>query len=86
MSCPTLTDPDSGFVVTEVIGTKTTATFTCVDGYYLSGSSILTCKTSGSWDKTIPTCSKYSFMMTSHNKVSLVLLYHFILFRTINVP
>ncbi len=45
-----------------------TATYTCDNGYQLSGSFTVTCQTSGSWD-TIPTCLGIIICMHACNKL-----------------
>ena len=45
----------------------TVATYTCADGYSLSGSDSNTCEDSGNWETTLPTCNQPG------NKINLVL-------------
>ncbi|KAL4229791.1 hypothetical protein ACF0H5_010182 [Mactra antiquata] len=56
VSCPTLSSPSSGRVIFNTDSITTTATFSCMSGYYISGQQVLTCLTTGQWDYTPPTC------------------------------
>lgn len=43
----------------------TSVAYHCKKGFYLLGSSVLTCKSNGLWDRSLPKClCKYSFSLT----------------------
>ena len=56
-NCGLLTDPDNGQVNTSS-GTTfgSTATYTCDNGYALSGSQTRTCGADGNWTSSEPFC------------------------------
>ena len=56
--CDALSNPDNGFVVPAgtSINVGGTATYTCNDGYEISGSDALTCELNGEWLGSLPTC------------------------------
>ena len=56
IQCDALFDPANGTVSTTGTGVGDTATYTCDDGYELSGSGTLTCLSSGEWSGLLPTC------------------------------
>ncbi|XP_045204681.2 sushi, von Willebrand factor type A, EGF and pentraxin domain-containing protein 1-like isoform X2 [Mercenaria mercenaria] len=56
VQCPALSDPDSGYVSFSTSGLTTTADFSCVTGYTINSTSILTCLSSGAWDLPSPFC------------------------------
>ena len=58
VQCPDLQDPASGIVSISNTGTVSSAIYSCVEGYQLSGSTIRQCLTTGSWEFTEPTCCK----------------------------
>ena len=60
--CPTLTNPGSGSVTVTTDSQTSTATFSCVSGYYVSGQLTITCQTNGNWDSEPPACSKLQIM------------------------
>lgn len=54
--CLPLSNPKFGSVKLSTDGMVTIGNFTCNTGYSLSGAPILTCRASGNWDFTEPTC------------------------------
>lgn len=57
MFCPDLKPPENGEVqFTTKIGD--TATYTCSDGYILSGNSMRLCLPGGIWNGTEPVCNR----------------------------
>ncbi|XP_060585338.1 sushi, von Willebrand factor type A, EGF and pentraxin domain-containing protein 1-like [Ruditapes philippinarum] len=56
LTCPDLSDPESGTLTVTTTGSVTTATFSCQTGYYLSGESTLTCGSDVAWSSDVPTC------------------------------
>ena len=59
-SCPALSDPLNGAVSMETDGSVTIATFTCNNGYRLTGDSTLTCNSNGTWNAPSPECGEYN--------------------------
>ncbi|XP_045206696.2 CUB and sushi domain-containing protein 1-like [Mercenaria mercenaria] len=62
--CSALSSPSSGTVDLYSENSVTKANFSCESGYSLSGASILTCRTDGSWDFTEPVCAKCTDLQT----------------------
>lgn len=56
VSCPDLLEPTNGQVNLSTDGHISVAKFSCIDGYYLTGSDTLTCLEDGTWDNVSPTC------------------------------
>ncbi|XP_053399292.1 CUB and sushi domain-containing protein 3-like [Mercenaria mercenaria] len=56
VECPGIIAPDSGYNNLTSDGSVTMATFWCEQGYFLDGSSFITCETDGTWSGNIPTC------------------------------
>ncbi|XP_060586067.1 sushi, von Willebrand factor type A, EGF and pentraxin domain-containing protein 1-like [Ruditapes philippinarum] len=54
--CPELSEPDSGSLTLTSTGSLTTASFSCLPGYYLKGKFSLTCGTDGTWNDDAPSC------------------------------
>ncbi len=61
--CPTMSPPVNGDVSVSTYNVEGVATFTCDDGYKLSGSSRCTCLASGSWSEEAPDCIGTLFLM-----------------------
>ena len=56
-ACAELTDPANGNVdVTDGTNTGSVATYSCDDGYTLSGSETRTCEEGGLWSGDAPVC------------------------------
>ena len=55
-TCPSLSNPENGLVNVsgEVLGS--TATYTCNNGYVLSGADLRFCLLGGVWSENDPTC------------------------------
>jgi hypothetical protein len=58
VKCPILEAPNSGYINITSDGSVTIAMFVCDQGYYIDGSSDVTCGTDGTWSAVMPTCSK----------------------------
>ena len=59
VKCPDLQEPPNGGIKMSEPGIQATANFTCLKGFTLDGSSMLSCLTNGSWDGVSPSCSMY---------------------------
>ena len=65
--CNQLTDPDSGSFTLETNRTVTTAVVSCISGYEVFGSLVITCNSDGSWNSVEPTCGRfYNAELLSH--------------------
>lgn len=62
--CDSPVSPDGGYYNLSTDGSVTMATYSCNIGYTVSGQRISHCQDDGSWNVTVPSCSKkiYSFM------------------------
>ena len=56
VECDALSDPVNGTVRVTGTGVGDTATYTCDEGYGLSGNRIRTCQSTGEWSGSPPTC------------------------------
>ena len=56
MSCPRLTAPDNGMIDCTGSLFEDTCTFSCDDGYELTGSENRTCQSDQTWSGTEPMC------------------------------
>lgn len=56
VTCPTLTNPDSGSMTLSTDGVTTTAKFACNSGYMLSSTSDISCTNAGTWSASAPNC------------------------------
>ena len=58
IGCPLLAVPQNGYLnsTTAILGAVVSVS--CNDGYTLQGSAVLTCQNDGSWDTSVPICSK----------------------------
>ncbi|KAH3840553.1 hypothetical protein DPMN_114003 [Dreissena polymorpha] len=56
VSCPSLSNPESGSVTLTTDGQVTTAVFLCFQGYQISGASSVACQITGQWDHAAPRC------------------------------
>ena len=66
VQCPPLSDPENGAVSITGTGVGDTATYTCNNGYEISGSDTRICRLNGEWSGSPPTCEgKYSTVGTS---------------------
>jgi len=57
VQCPVLTAPDNGMISCTGNGVGDTCTYTCDDGFELSGSDTRTCQDDQTWSGTDATCS-----------------------------
>ena len=62
-TCPSLNDPSNGMISCPLGGDGVpdpgdTCTYTCNTGYELTGSSVRTCQSDGSWSNGAPMCSR----------------------------
>ncbi len=61
VSCPTLPlDCDPAYEMIDVPNTTfgSTATYTCTEGYTLTGEATRTCQSNGMWSGSEPTCTR----------------------------
>ena len=56
MDCSPLTDPTNGQIDTPSITFGSVATYSCDNGYRLSGQSMTICQADGTWSGSTPTC------------------------------
>ena len=56
VQCPALSNPENGAVSITGTGVSDTATYTCNDGYEISGSDTQTCQLNGKWSGSPPIC------------------------------
>jgi len=56
--CPVLTNPYQGNVTVTTYGAVTTATYTCDANFTMSGDTVRTCQSTGSWSGVEPSCGK----------------------------
>ena len=56
--CDLPVTPGAGSYTQETDGEVTTTTYTCSDGYGLSGLGTSNCRSDGTWDSATPTCGK----------------------------
>ncbi len=54
--CPTRSPPVNGDVSVSTHNVEGVASFSCENGYELSGSSRCTCLATGSWSEEVPVC------------------------------
>ena len=54
--CPVLVDPENGKVMMTGNSVGDTATYSCDDGYSLSGVDMVICLDDGQWSDPPPTC------------------------------
>jgi len=57
-SCPPLTAPDNGDIDCSGLFFEDTCTFSCNDGYELTGSENRTCQSDQTWSGTETTCTR----------------------------
>ena len=62
IDCGDLLDPADGQVSVSGTTTGGVATYSCNQGYGLTGLSTRTCGTDGVWNGTAPTCGKNNYM------------------------
>lgn len=60
--CPALTNPANGVVSFAGTTFRSVATYTCNDGYVISGNEQRTCLETGEWSGQIPTCVSKSWV------------------------
>ena len=65
VSCPPLTAPDNGMIDCTGSLFEDTCTFSCDDGYELTGSETRTCQGDGTWSGNISMCSIGVFSLPS---------------------
>ncbi|XP_065189561.1 P-selectin-like [Sycon ciliatum] len=58
ITCPVLATPPNAILSAGPVDFQAKRTFSCSDGYTLSGDSQLVCLLNGSWSAPFPTCSK----------------------------
>ena len=58
VTCLELDTPEGGLVTMRSNNSVTQAVFACASGYTLQGTSVLTCRSTGTWDLTVPDCGK----------------------------
>ncbi|XP_065189183.1 sushi, von Willebrand factor type A, EGF and pentraxin domain-containing protein 1-like isoform X2 [Sycon ciliatum] len=58
ITCPVLATPPNALVSPGTVDFQAQRTFSCSDGYTLSGDSQLVCLLNGSWSAPLPNCSK----------------------------
>ena len=61
ITCPTdgvILDPENGQVSVGEITFSSIATYTCDDGFVLTGTSTRTCRDDGTWSDESPTCGE----------------------------
>ena len=58
VDCGGLPSPANGQVATSITTLGSTATYSCNNGYTLSGSAMRNCLTDATWSGTEPTCSR----------------------------
>ena len=64
--CGNLTAPENGNVTfDEFIGWGGSATYSCDEGYTLTGTSTRECQKSATWTSTAPTCESKCFRLAS---------------------
>ena len=56
VDCESLGDPDNGQVTVPFTTFGATATYSCNEGFILSGSLTRTCDSTGAWSGTAPNC------------------------------
>ena len=75
--CPTLSNPENGQVTVNTRTVGNVATYTCNNGYNLTGASMRTCTQNGvigQWTPEEPTCPRNLIIFASdHNDHSLSL-------------
>lgn len=58
VSCPRLVAPENGEMSALGFSYKDEATFSCLDGYIMNGTSSVTCQSDGEWDGKPPLCER----------------------------
>jgi pectate lyase len=61
VQCGNLSSPSSGSVSLSTDGITTVGYFKCDENYYMVGENSSTCKSSGDWTSSLPSCCKYDF-------------------------
>ncbi len=65
VTCPALSDPTNGMVDVPNNNFGTVATFTCDNGYTLTGGSFRVCQNDGTWSGSAPTCQgEFHYILT----------------------
>ena len=82
VTCPVLNQPpnlqvhySNDPIPGEGYPVDTTASFTCVNGYFLSGTTFSTCEISGNWNQETPTCNHSNDNNTSFKQLQKCVLY-----------
>ena len=70
ITCPQPTAPSHGGVQNGGVSYRSVATYTCDQGYHISGSTQRTCQISGDWDGTQPTCTREYHVTLIHVSTS----------------
>ena len=70
MSCPPLDGPDNGVIDCTGIVYGDTCSFTCDDGYELTGSDTRTCQSDGNWNGSEAECEQGILIVVSCTSVS----------------
>ena len=62
--------PTNSQLVLNTTDSVTKALFVCDSGYYLKGSSEITCMPDGTWDSELPTCGMYGILFIETEYIS----------------
>ena len=62
--------PANSQLVLNTTDSVTKASFVCDSGYYLKGSSEITCMPDGTWDLELPTCGMYKILFIDTDQIS----------------
>ena len=76
--------PANSQLVLNTTNSVTIASFVCDSGYYLKGSSEITCMSDGTWDSELPTCSMYEILFIDTEQISKCIIVVKQLFLSLN--
>ena len=72
VTCPALTNPDNGVVSGTSNTFESIATYTCNEGYTLTGDMTRFCQANEMWSGSDPTCDrKFKYVCISHAEISM---------------